>query len=191
MDFTPAKAASVLQVQMLEEMDAWRNPEHEVRCRLRYKLYSLAGNLRYDETLRNNIERWKEEYLLKPDFIRQQIFAVLGKLLTEERIAQLQAELQGVAAGQADKWLDDLRADSDKQRRLDIYVRKALVEWVDEFSAELAVLARWRISEFSGRQLAQFFEERAGNDLQLIRINGSVVGGILGLIIHIATWWLR
>lgn len=191
MDLTPAKAAGAVQRQLLTEMATWREPEHEVRRRLRQSLYTLAGNLRYDDELKNNIETWKNEYLLRPEFIRRQIFTVLSKLLSEERVGQLRERLQGMTAQQVDVWLDGVRTDEQKQQQIDAYVRTALVEWVDGFSAELAVLARRRVAEFSGSQLAEFVEQRAGNDLQIIRINGSVVGGILGLIIHIATWWLR
>jgi uncharacterized membrane-anchored protein YjiN (DUF445 family) len=34
-------------------------------------------------------------------------------------------------------------------------------------------------------------EERAGNDLQIIRINGSVVGGLTGMLVFLLTFWIN
>jgi len=38
--------------------------------------------------------------------------------------------------------------------------------------------------------LIDFVETRAGNDLQMIRINGSVVGGLVGMLIFLLTFWM-
>ena len=46
------------------------------------------------------------------------------------------------------------------------------------------------LEAFTNEKLVEFVESKAGNDLQMIRINGSVVGGLTGMVLYLATFWL-
>ena len=48
-----------------------------------------------------------------------------------------------------------------------------------------------RLNRFSTPALVDFIESRVGNDLQMIRINGSIVGGLAGMLIFLLTYWWR
>ena len=59
-------------------------------------------------------------------------------------------------------------------------VRELVVRYRHQISALITeVVRRWDVSDISRK-----VELEIGKDLQYIRINGSVVGGIVGLLLH-------
>jgi uncharacterized membrane-anchored protein YjiN (DUF445 family) len=54
----------------------------------------------------------------------------------------------------------------------------------DQFSDEIAAMVSGTIARWDGRETADRLELLLGPDLQFIRINGTVVGGLAGLLIH-------
>lgn len=45
-----------------------------------------------------------------------------------------------------------------------------------------------KLARFSDEKLVQFVEERIADDLQMIRINGSLVGAFVGMILYVVTF---
>ena len=68
--------------------------------------------------------------------------------------------------------------------------RQAVRRWLEIHQPELGMLVRRRLEALSPSELSSFVAGRTYDDLQMIRINGSVIGGLLGLVIHVVTWWL-
>ena len=58
---------------------------------------------------------------------------------------------------------------------------------VNEYHGEIPALIREKLDRFSDDELNEFVETRVEDDLQMIRINGSVCGGIVGMILYVAT----
>ena len=46
-------------------------------------------------------------------------------------------------------------------------------------------MVRETLAAYTDQDLNQFVEEKAGNDLQWIRINGSMIGGVVGLLLFL------
>ena len=49
-------------------------------------------------------------------------------------------------------------------------------------------LIRERLDEFSDENLTEFVESRVSDDLQMIRINGSLVGSLVGMGLYVVAW---
>ena len=84
----------------------------------------------------------------------------------------------------------DFRKNADDQAALNKYVKKALIQLVEENHQIIGQLVRSRLENLSTEMLVEMIEEKAGNDLQIIRINGSIVGGLAGLAIFLLTFWI-
>jgi uncharacterized membrane-anchored protein YjiN (DUF445 family) len=55
---------------------------------------------------------------------------------------------------------------------------------VDHFGGEITELVSTTIARWDGEETSQRLELLLGPDLQFIRINGTVVGGLAGLLLH-------
>jgi len=82
------------------------------------------------------------------------------------------------------KYGDRLAADVERQRRLDQTVADAVVHLVQRYGDDVTAVISHTIERWDGREAADRIELYAGRDLQFIRINGTVVGGLAGLLIH-------
>jgi uncharacterized membrane-anchored protein YjiN (DUF445 family) len=77
-----------------------------------------------------------------------------------------------------------LGSDAALRERLDGLAADAAVFAVDRYGAELTSVITQTIERWDGREAAERIELHVGRDLQFIRINGTVVGGLVGVVIH-------
>lgn len=126
--------------------------------------------------------------------------------LLRERREELfkQADLTGMAAkwmewnlkGENPFWLSRLHAFIDAkidklavsrpwQRRLDAILKDFIGSELERHHDVIAALIRERLAEFSDDALVNFVENKVQDDLQMIRINGSIVGALVGIGLYL------
>lgn len=86
-----------------------------------------------------------------------------------------------------DRKIDEFIGDAAQQEKFDRIVKNMIEAMVDEYHGEIPALIREKLNRFSDDELNEFVETRVENDLQMIRINGSVCGGIVGMILYVVT----
>ena len=74
------------------------------------------------------------------------------------------------------------RYNIDVQKKVDIYLKTLLNKFIDNFHNSIGEVIKENLNKYSNDMLIELIESKAGNDLQLIRINGSVVGGLVGIL---------
>ena len=100
------------------------------------------------------------------------------------KTALLQDESVGaMARGLADR-LAALKLAPDAAETLNQAVRAGLRARILEARPTLARLVSERMNDWDEATLVAELELQAGRDLQYIRINGALVGGLVGLAIH-------
>ena len=77
-----------------------------------------------------------------------------------------------------------LRTDPELRNRVDVWLERIVGELVDRFEGEISELVTTTVDRWDATETSQRLEELIGRDLQFIRINGTVVGGIAGLVIY-------
>jgi uncharacterized membrane-anchored protein YjiN (DUF445 family) len=167
------------------------DPEHALRARVEIMLADFIRDLRESPGYREAGERLKRTLLDHPAVgpylgtlwqdIRADIAADVKR--PESRIRAHLARF-GRSAGEA------VLADDAVRRKLNLLFRAATLEIVSAQRDEIGRLIsdtvrRWDMHTFSGR-----IEAAVGRDLQYIRINGTVIGGIAGLAIHAVSQFL-
>ena len=55
---------------------------------------------------------------------------------------------------------------------------------VERYGAEVTTVITHTIERWDGKEAARRIELHVGRDLQFIRINGTIVGGLVGVLIH-------
>jgi len=84
-----------------------------------------------------------------------------------------------------------LRADEQMQTLLDHWLGEALVTVVSGNRHEIASLISDTIASWDTASTSRLIELQIGADLQFIRINGTLVGGLIGLLLHALSLWLK
>jgi uncharacterized membrane-anchored protein YjiN (DUF445 family) len=92
----------------------------------------------------------------------------------------LRSELERLVAGFA----AELARDPDMQLWVDGWLQDAAVGLVEEHRDAIASLISETVRAWDARETSQRVEAAIGTDLQYIRINGTLVGGLVGLAIH-------
>ncbi|MFT4008983.1 MAG: DUF445 family protein, partial [Nocardioidaceae bacterium] len=79
-----------------------------------------------------------------------------------------------------------LQTDPALRARVDGAAADFAVFAVDRYGNELTAVITHTIDRWDGREASRRIELFVGKDLQFIRINGTLVGGLVGVLIHTA-----
>ena len=86
-----------------------------------------------------------------------------------------------------DLWIH-LETDTDAPGPLRAQLEEAATRLAPEFAEFLTRHVRNTVREWDGREMADQIELNIGKDLQAIRVNGTIVGGVIGLGLHLLTY---
>jgi uncharacterized membrane-anchored protein YjiN (DUF445 family) len=159
--------------------------DHELRRQLGVRLGKLAVELETSPVLRERGEQLKHEVLAQPE-LRDWV-ANLWRDAKRELRAQASdpdSELRRrmvvgiVAAGER------LRNDPALAATVQSGMESAVTYVALHFDGEIAALITGTIARWDARETADRLELLLGPDLQYVRINGTVVGGLAGLVLH-------
>ena len=165
--------------------DLRADPEHEVRASIEARVITLADRLRNDPVMIAKAEELKHELLSHPE-VQAWLQSLWGELkrgmlaAADDPGSELRRRLtEGLAnAGRR------LATDPELQAKVDDWVERAVAYVVDNYKGEVADLIASTVERWDGADTARRIELQVGRDLQFIRINGTVVGGLAGLAIH-------
>ena len=133
----------------------------------------------------------KLKQLSQKDNVVQLLAQMMGEKLTEEK---LQAILQDVLDGLLSKgalsrqlvaWTEGYLAqfleNSAWQQQADGWLKKWLAEELGKHHDIITHMIEERLGQLSDKELVEFTEAKVADDLQMIRINGSVIGSLVGM----------
>jgi uncharacterized membrane-anchored protein YjiN (DUF445 family) len=148
-------------------------------------LRRLADDLQHDEEVMARAESLKERLLSHP-----QVPETAVGLWQSFRTA-LEAAMDDEGSyfhRRGDELLEHLgrhlEDDPVWQGRVEARLAEAVSFVVETYGSELAEVISVTVDRWDGREAAERIELHVGRDLQFIRINGTVVGALAGLVIH-------
>jgi uncharacterized membrane-anchored protein YjiN (DUF445 family) len=161
------------------------DPQHRARLALDSVLRQLADDLLHDAGTQARAEALKERVLDNPAVIRSAIslWDALRRALTTS-LQDPHGAVRARLLTEATAFATRLRDDAALRARLDGLAADAAVFVVDRYGAELTSVITQTIERWDGEEAARRIELHVGRDLQFIRINGTVVGGLVGVLIH-------
>jgi uncharacterized membrane-anchored protein YjiN (DUF445 family) len=161
------------------------DPYHHARLALDSMLAQLAQDLLHDDETQQRTERLKDRLLDHPQVITSTVS--LWNALRRSLLASLsdpEGAVRQRLLREATAFADRLLVDERLRARLDGVAADAAVFVIDRYGAELTTVITHTIERWDGKEAARRIELHVGRDLQFIRINGTIVGGLVGVAIH-------
>ena len=86
-----------------------------------------------------------------------------------------------------DKKIDEFIKNESLQNQFDALVKSVIENLLNEYHDQIPALIREKLEKFDDDKLTEFVESRVSDDLQMIRINGSVCGALAGMFLYIVS----
>jgi uncharacterized membrane-anchored protein YjiN (DUF445 family) len=154
---------------------------HPLRIRLAEAVAELPGRLRTESELAARVEALKNEVVGSPVIARLIEGAATG--LRRALAAELDNDESEIAAWITGR-LDDIRrtlaSDESLRRDLDRWLKEHVTELIERYHDRIAPFIERGVHALGPEGAVRLIEEHAGEDLQYIRVNGTVVGGLAG-----------
>ena len=165
---------------------------HPLRQRFDRFMHDFIERLQRDPAFQQRGEQIRAELIAHPA-LGDYLHGLWGELL-----AWLDADLANPAStiGQRIAWLaaalgSRLQADADVRRWINEQITAAAPLAIERYREDIRRYIVERVGQWNADEMTQELERNIGRDLQFIRINGTLVGGAVGLAIHALTQWLR
>ncbi|MBR1646473.1 MAG: DUF445 domain-containing protein [Selenomonadaceae bacterium] len=86
-----------------------------------------------------------------------------------------------------DEKINEFINNASLQKKFDAMIKDFIAGLLDEYREQIPMMIRERLDKFSDDELTEFVEGHVADDLQMIRINGSVCGAIVGMILFVVS----
>jgi uncharacterized membrane-anchored protein YjiN (DUF445 family) len=160
-------------------------PNHPLRAHLDARMLGFAERLRTDPELLARGEALKEEVLAHPD-VRAWLASLWGELRgsLERASEDPTSELRRRMTIGLQRFGGRLGTDEELASKIERWVDGAVAYVVTRYRGEVADLIATTVERWDARETSDKLELQVGRDLQFIRINGTVVGGLCGVAIY-------
>ena len=162
------------------------DPAHPVRIKIEEALTQLANDLQGKPETRERVEAIKEQLL-----DNRSVGLWLDTLWQKGREAIIRAARNpdAVMAGKLGEVLKSMGGTLEKDRRIrsavNQFARRAVVGMAASYGGSIVKLVSETVRGWDAQTVTNRLEAAVGRDLQYIRINGTIVGGMVGLVLHV------
>lgn len=168
--------------------DVASNPDHERRKAFDQAVARFIERLQSDPSFKQRIDEHKREWLERPE-LRAYINGIWDELTAwlRDDIARPDSTLRGKIVSAAGTFARTLGEDPALRASINAHMHEAMRGLAPELSEGIARHISTTVRQWDDRTLVRAVELSVGRDLQFIRVNGTVVGGTVGLLIHALT----
>ncbi|MXO65714.1 DUF445 domain-containing protein [Altericroceibacterium endophyticum] len=162
------------------------NPDHPMRAKLEEGLESLAHDLQYDPKMQARVEGMKAELLANPALGDwwQGVWERLRHRMID--MARNPGDVMSGQLGDSIRELGQSLQDNPAlQLQVNRFARRTAVGIASRYGGQIVRLVSETVKRWDAKTVSARIEGAVGRDLQFIRINGTLVGGLVGLTLHI------
>ena len=162
-----------------------RDPDHSFRRAVDRFLAQVALDLQHDRRTMLRADELKEQLLARDD-----VRAAMGRVWASARRVLLEAmsdptsDLRRRAVRGLQGLGERLVEDGELRRKVDGWLEEAVVHLATNYRDELTAVISDTVRRWDVDETTRKIELQVGRDLQFIRVNGTLVGALVGLVIH-------
>ncbi len=159
--------------------------EHEIRTLITKKIHEFSTDLKEDPKWDDEFKTIKND-LLKGDKLNEysiDIWISIKETLTKE-LQEENSSLKSYISKNLNEFSQNLKTDENLQNKIDHWVRVTAYKYILKNTHQFGNLISSTVGNWQGKELSEKLELEVGKDLQFIRVNGTLVGGLVGLLIY-------
>lgn len=170
----------------LEEIET--NGNHTIRKELTSKLYQVVADLNEKDDWKDKFEHIKEQFITQERILEyaEDIWLRLKKDMLE-KLDDENATFNQYIKQNIEKAIVLFQEDAEMKENIDKYAKQYVYKLVLKNSKEVGTIITNTVQKWDGKEMSEKLELEVGKDLQYIRINGTLVGGLVGLLIYTLT----
>jgi uncharacterized membrane-anchored protein YjiN (DUF445 family) len=162
-----------------------RNPDHELRRSATKFLFEFADDLQNDEATIARAEKVKDQIMARDEVAKAAETAwTTAKRIFLESVDDPTSTLRTRIADSVVHIGESLRDDANLRDKVDSWTVRAAQHLVAQYGTEITAIITETIEKWDADEASRRIELHVGRDLQFIRINGTVVGALAGLVIY-------
>ena len=164
---------------------------HAMRAGVERKMNQLIWALEFSPIMHKRLNQAKDG-LINSDAVQQ--FIQHSWLSLQNWSASDAVKSDSMLMQQVLKMMNQMliqgAAQPEVLRRFDAQISLWVREAVGQYKSKVADYVAEKVKSWDSQELVQKLELSVGKDLQYIRINGTLVGGLVGLVIYVVSGWL-
>ena len=162
-----------------------RDPDHELRQSATRFLFEFASDLQSDPATISRAETVKEQLMERDEVTRaaETAWKTLKRLMLDG-VDDPSSALRGRIADSVVRIGESLRDDAELRDKVDNWIVRGAQHLATQYGAEATTIITDTIERWDAEEASRRIELHVGRDLQFIRINGTVVGALAGLVIY-------
>lgn len=161
------------------------DPQHEARNAIRRFLGDLADDLQHDPTMIARVEGLKHD-LMGSTPVRGaagSIWASASASLIEaagDETSMLRTKITELGV----TWGNNIQSDPELRASLDRRITGVAAFLAENYAGEVTAIISETVQRWDAEEASDKIELMVGKDLQFIRLNGTIVGALAGLLIY-------
>lgn len=169
--------------RLLDEMAT--DPDHPMRAKAEEGLQRLADDLQHDALMQQRVAQFRDAILDNPA-MRQWLDGLWESARASllRAVRDPEAALAGRMGDAVRHFGETLESDAHLRATMNRFARRALVGSAARYGDGVVTLVSDTIRGWDAGTVTARIEEAVGRDLQYIRLNGTLVGGLVGVAIH-------
>lgn len=166
------------------------NPDHPLRHKFDEAMKNFIERLQSSPETIAHAEAWKDE-LLADAAMREFLGTIWADIKRKLKEYAARTEAEQLEGGRLEAAIASLAqnalGDPVLAEKLNGWIDHAVLAAVDVSRAEIAQLISGTVSAWDPQETSRKIELQIGRDLQFVRINGTIVGGMVGLALYALT----
>ncbi len=162
------------------------NSDNKFRKELNQKISKLIADLSIDKKLISKVEDFKDK-LIENEVLTNNIALFIENLSIKliDDINSKDSEILKLTDSAILKFAAGLKENETLQNKIDLQIEDIAVKLISSNADKISSIVTDTIAKWDANEMSEMLEVQIGRDLQFIRINGTLVGGIVGLGIYI------
>jgi uncharacterized membrane-anchored protein YjiN (DUF445 family) len=176
-------AAEVIQGELRRFAADQLAPDSQVQALLADGLAAIERRLRDDPGYLDGLRD-----MMRESSTLTALFEPVLLSLRDEAAKQLQAEDSPwleIALRQVDSWVSRLASEPELVDQVNAWCRRLVIHQVEQHHGLIGVLVEEQRNRLSEEKLTALIQSRVGEDLNWIRLNGTFVGGLIGVGLYL------
>ncbi|MDM1388696.1 DUF445 domain-containing protein [Myroides marinus] len=168
--------------------DIERDPHHKIRKEITLRLEMLAVDIEASPVWKAKFDEILSQFITDKtiDTYMRDLWASTKESLLHQ-LEDKNSTLRSYISSSLSKIAIDLENNTENKAKINKWIQYTIYRVALKNTKEVGQLIRNTVESWDGQELSDKLELEVGKDLQYIRINGTLVGGLVGLLIYIIT----